>query len=137
MTNSTRFHQENIIIDGLNASHFPNPAVLQRLVAGGVTAVNATIAAWHSPAETINQIAEMVRLFREHDDLIMQVTEAADIYAAKKNGRTGLILGFQDTAPLGDNLDMLAVYRRLGVRIIQLTYNFENLVGFGCQAPQD
>ncbi|HID50503.1 MAG TPA: membrane dipeptidase [Anaerolineae bacterium] len=137
MTNPAQFHQENIIIDGLNASHFPNPAALRRLVEGGVTAVNATIAAWHNPTETINQMAEIYRLFREHDDLIMQVTETADIFAAKKNGRTGLILGFQDTAPLGDNLDMLAVYRRLGVRIIQLTYNFENLVGFGCQAPED
>ncbi len=137
MTDATQFHQENIIIDGLNASHFPNPVVLQRLVEGGVTAVNATIAAWHNPTETISQIAEIIRLFREHDDLIMQVTEVADIFTAKKNGRVGLILGFQDTAPLGDNLDMLAVYRRLGVRIIQLTYNFENLVGFGCQAPED
>ncbi|NKQ34877.1 MAG: membrane dipeptidase [Chloroflexi bacterium] len=137
MTDAAQFHRENIVIDGLNASHFPNPVVLQRLAKGGVTAVNATIAAWHNPADTINQIAEMYRLFREHDDLIMQVTEVADIFTAKKNGRVGLIFGFQDTAPLGDNLDMLAVYRRLGVRIIQLTYNFENLVGFGCQAPED
>lgn len=137
MTDPARFHSKNIVIDGLNASHFPNPLVLERLHRGGVTAVNATIAAWHDPGETVNQIADIYRLFDEHDDLIMQVQSVDDIRAAKARNRVGMILGFQDTAPIGDNLGLLAVYHRLGVRIIQLTYNFENRVGYGCQAPED
>lgn len=137
MTDPVQFHNDNIVIDGLNASHFPNPLVLERLHRGGVTAVNATIAAWHDPGETVNQIADIYRLFDEHDDLIMQVQSVDDIHAAKARNRVGMILGFQDTAPIGDNLGLLAVYHRLGVRIIQLTYNFENLVGYGCQAPED
>jgi len=137
MTDPARFHSKNIVIDGLNASHFPNPLVLERLHRGGVTAVNATIAAWHDPGETVNQIADIYQLYGEHGDLIMPAECVDDIYAAKERGRVGMILGFQDTAPMGDNLGLLAVYHRLGVRIIQLTYNFENRVGYGCQAPED
>jgi membrane dipeptidase len=137
MTDPARFHSKNIVIDGLNASHFPNPLVLERLHKGGVTAVNATIAAWHDPGEAVNQIADIYRLFDEYGDLIMPAESVDDIRAAKRLELVGLILGFQGTAPIGDNLGLLEVYRRLGVRIIQLTYNFENRVGYGCQAPED
>ena len=48
-----------------------------------------------------------------------------------------MIFGFQNTGPIDGNPRMLAVYHALGVRIIQLTYNDENAVGFGCMAPED
>ncbi len=79
----------------------------------------------------------MYALLRDHPTQIMQVTTVADIAAAKASGRVGLIFGFQDTSPIGENLDMLAVYHRLGVRIVQLTYNHRNHVGNGCFEPED
>ena len=130
-------HQESIIIDGLNASWFPDPRALQHLHEGGVTAVNATIAAWHGPLETLDLFSAVLPLFERHSDIIMQVESVADIGRAKESGRVGMILGFQDTAPIADNPSLLSVYHKLGVRIIQLTYNHENLVGYGCQAPED
>lgn len=135
--NPQKLHEESIIIDGLNASWFLSDGVMEQIHAGGVTAVNATIAAWHSPAETIDMIGQMLRQLEKHSNIAMQIRSAADIHAAKATGKTGFILGFQDTAPIADKLHLLRVYHELGVRIIQLTYNFENLVGFGCQAPED
>jgi membrane dipeptidase len=123
-------HRDSIIIDGLNASNFYEPRVFDRLRAGGITAANTTIAAWHDLPETMKIIADMLHLIEARDDLI-QVREADDIARAKTANKLGVIFGFQDTAPLGDNLKMLAVYRALGVRIIQLTYNHTNLVGSG------
>ncbi len=135
--NAQTLHEATLIIDGLNASHFLNGVVLERLHTGGVTAVNATIAAWHTPEETMTLIGDCLHLFDAHSDLIMPIKTVADIHAAKKSSRVGLILGFQDTAPIGEHLQLLSVYHQLGVRVIQLTYNFENRVGFGCQAPAD
>jgi membrane dipeptidase len=132
-----RLHGESVIIDGLNASHFLEDRVLERLHRGGVTAANATIAAWHGPLETINLIAEHLARFDQHASSIMPVRTADDILTAKATNRVGMIFGFQDTAPIGDNLRLLAIYHALGVRVIQLTYNFENRVGCGCQAAQD
>jgi len=136
-TDPARLHAESIIIDGLNASYFFDPRVLERLHRGGVTAVNATIAAWHTPAETLEQIAALAEVMAAHADIVMPVRTVDDIAAAKARGRVGLITGFQDTAPLGDDLGLLETYHELGVRVIQLTYNHANRVGAGCMAPED
>ncbi len=137
MTNASQFHNDNIIIDGLNASNFFDPRIAGRLHSGGLTAVNATFAAWHTPHETINLIADMLLMLEQHSDKLMPARSVADIHKAKESNRVGFIIGFQGTDPLGDNLNMLRLYHALGVRIIQLTYNFRNLVGCGCQEKED
>lgn len=135
--NAEQFHRDSVIIDGLNASWFLNPAVLQRLHQGGVTAANATIAVWHNLPEAMRMIADFHALFREQADLVMPVHSVDDIAAAKASNRVGIIFGFQDTAPIEDNVRLLSVYHALGVRIIQLTYNQQNRVGYGCMEPED
>ena len=136
-TDTTLLHVDSIVIDGLNASHFLDERVLERLHRGGVTAVNATVAAWHARDETLEIIAHLARLTTARADIVMPVRTVADIAAAKASGRVGLILGFQDTAPIEDDLGLLATYHALGVRVVQLTYNFANRVGAGCLAPED
>lgn len=136
-SDAIQLHYDSVIIDGLNASYFLDERVLTKLRQGGVTAVNATIAAWHTSTETMNMIADLYAFMERHADQTMQIRTVADIAAAKATGRTGIIFGFQDTGPIHNNLRLLAVYHALGVRIIQLTYNFRNLVGSGCQAADD
>ncbi|MCB9452330.1 MAG: membrane dipeptidase [Anaerolineaceae bacterium] len=132
-----QLHRESIIIDGLNASWFLSDSVIERIHQGGITAVNATIAAWHNPEDALDMIGQMYAKLDKHAAIAMQARSVADIHAAKAAGKSGFILGFQDTAPLADKLHLLRIYHELGIRIIQLTYNFENRVGFGCQAPED
>ncbi len=135
--NAAQLHRDSIIIDGLNASWFLSDSVIERIHQGGTTAVNATIAAWHDPAGTLEMIAQVYRQMDKHSAIALLVRSVDDIHTAKAAGKTGFILGFQDTSPLADKLYLLRAYHELGVRIIQLTYNFENRVGFGCQAPED
>lgn len=130
-------HREAIVIDGLNASYFFAETVLRRILLGGITAFNGTVAAWHSLPETINLISDYYRLFEDHEAQLIQIRSVQDIHKAKSRGCAGMIFGFQDTAPINGNLRMLAVYHALGVRAIQLTYNDENAVGCGCMAPKD
>ncbi|MBZ0278176.1 MAG: dipeptidase [Anaerolineae bacterium] len=132
-----QLHQDSVIIDGLNASWFLSDSVIERIHQGGVTAVNATIAAWHNPGDALDMIGRMYEQMDKHSAIATVIRNVADIHAAKAAGKTGFILGFQDTNPIADKLHLLRSYHELGVRIIQLTYNFENQVGFGCQAPED
>jgi membrane dipeptidase len=67
----------------------------------------------------------------------MPVRETEDIHRAKGTGRVGILLGFQGTDPIEDNLQMLTVYRDLGIKIMQLTYNATNRVGSGYRVPED
>ncbi len=133
----TQLHRESIIIDGLNASWFFDQRVPERLHRGGVTAVNATIAAWHGPTETMDLIVGLQGLLQARSDILMPVRSVNDIYLAKASRRVGMIMGFQDTAPIGDDLGLLAKYYELGLRIVQLTYNHANRAGCGCMEAED
>jgi membrane dipeptidase len=70
-------------------------------------------------------------------DRLMLVQAAADIPAAKRAGKIGIILGTQDTAMVGPKLDRLAEMKTRGVRAVQLTYNLANLSGDGSIEPRN
>ncbi|MBI3944044.1 MAG: membrane dipeptidase, partial [Chloroflexi bacterium] len=133
---SLQLHAESIIIDGLEISRWHGETLLH-LVRGGLTAINATVAVHENFRQTINNITTWHRLFEQYQDLIMPARSVADIKAAKQSGRTGIIFGFQNTAPVEDDLSLLAIFKELGVRIIQITYNEGNYAGAGCLESKD
>src|SRR5438128_878419 len=98
-TEAARLHQESIIIDGLNASHFRDPVILERLEAGGVTAMNLSVAAWEGRDQAIDSIADHLALFEKYSTRVLPVREVADIYRAKATNRVGIIMGFQGGEP--------------------------------------
>ena len=130
-------YDEAIVVDGLNVSNWDSPAVFKSLDAGGVTAINATIAIHHKFLETMDNISAWLQRAREHDDTIELVTTVDGILQSKKGGKTGVILGWQNATPIENDLDRLALFHRLGVRIIQITYNERNLLGNGCLERTD
>jgi membrane dipeptidase len=81
-----------------------------------------------------NAVRDIARWTRKFDalDRFTKVTTAADARRAHNEGKHGIILNFQNTAHFGDDLGKLEGFYNLGVRIIQLTYNVQNLVGHGC-----
>jgi membrane dipeptidase len=109
--------------------------------ASGVTAVNLTVSSvGNGPGkfeETIGGIAYAEREITKHPEHFMKVLTSRDLIAAKATGRMGLIYGFQDTSPLDGQLDRLAMFHSLGVRIVQPCYNRRNLMGDGCLEPAD
>ena len=132
-----RLYDDAIVIDGLNVSNWDSPAVFRSLQAGGVTAINATIATWENYAETMDTIAGWLRRFGEYEDVLTLVRTVGDIRRAKQDGKVGIILGFQNATPIENDLDRLAVFHALGVRIIQMTFHERNLLGNGCYEPRD
>jgi membrane dipeptidase len=63
---------------------------------------------------------------------LVPVLSAADIERVYASGKRGLILDFQNTTPFGDDPNRVALFYNLGIRMVQLTYNLQNLVGDGC-----
>jgi hypothetical protein len=61
----------------------------------------------------------------------------ADIRQAKKDGKTAVLLSWQNTAGIEDQLDYLRVFRDLGVKKMQLTYNTQNYSGAGYTEIKD
>ena len=133
-----------IVIDNLATpgpfnvpSMFAKPwtdAMVANAGASGITAVNVTIngtgltgaAAFES---TVRNVAFLERELNAHPVAFLRVRGVADIRRAKETSRVGLIAGFQDATMLESDLSRVDVFRDLGVRIIQLTYNVRNLLG--------
>jgi membrane dipeptidase len=85
--------------------------------------------------KTIKSIAEWEAKLVAHPETFTAVRRGADLDRAKRERKVGLIYGFQESSPIGEDPDRIAIYQRLGVRVIQLTHNKRNLVGDGCMEP--
>ena len=139
-------YERSIVIDALanpgsmNVSWPPRGPLSQKqrdaIANSGITAINVTVS-----ADTFESTTRNIALWQGEADryptLLTIVRRHDDIARAKKEKQLGLILGFQNTDMLERDLSRLDVYNRLGVRIIQLTYNDRNLVGDGCLEPGD
>lgn len=73
-----------------------------------------------------------LKWFVDYAEYIRPVRCLADIHAAKHEGRTGVILGWQNATPVENDVRRFRLFHALGVRIVQLTYNERNLFGDGC-----
>jgi membrane dipeptidase len=138
-----------IVIDGLggfgNSKGAPGApltdAFVQDIRASGITCVHTTILPVGStPPDTgftqaVIGIGECEREIEAHPDVLARVRRVADIAAAKQAGRTGIIYGFQDGVAFETDLSRLDELYRLGIRVVQPTYNRRNLLGDGCLEP--
>jgi membrane dipeptidase len=134
MTNE--LHGRSIVVDGLIVSNFGRP-VFEDMRRGGLTAANCTCCIWEGFAATMNNVVRWKNWLRENSDLLRQVYTVDDILAAKKEERTGIILGWQNLTGIEDQIGYLEIFKELGVGIMQIAYNTQNLVGTGCYEKHD
>lgn len=134
--NSDELHRDAVVIDGLIIANWSR-AVFEDMRRGGLTAANCTCCVWENFRGAMDNIAAWKGMFREHADLITQVFTTDDIRRAKSEGRTGIILGWQNVSGIEDRIDYLALFKALGVGVIQMAYNTQNLVGSGCYESRD
>lgn len=114
-----------------------SPKIFQQWADGGVDAVHVTIAYHENFRETVINIEKWNRWFENYSDRIVQAFSAEDIIAAKASGRTAVIYGLQNPSPIEDDIGLVEVLHRLGVRFMQLTYNNQSLLATGCYEDDD
>ena len=132
---SIEIHREAIVIDAV-CPLLAQKKHLDWYIKGGATAVAPTVGGFRPTLETMKTLGSWLNLIRNRDDLLL-VRKAADIEAAKTSGKLGIILHFQGTDPIEDNLDLVELYKAVGVGMIQLSYNVKNRVGDGAQERTD
>lgn len=144
-------YRDGVVIDGLGFPGGSSGDEDAALTAGEITDVSTSgLTAAHLTVGTVGSMAPLAafeKIVRDiarweaeidrHADVLARVREVADIAAAKRDGRTGLIYGLQDGVAFEDDLDRLASLRQFGVRVIQPTYNRRNLLGDGVIEPAD
>jgi len=107
----------------------------------GITAVRDTLMPVGNFADSWEKFSKNLDDYHNqlaaNPDRLILIGKAADILAAKRVGKLGVILGTQDSAMVGPALDRLAEMHKRGVRAVQLTYNLANLSGDGSIEPRD
>ena len=129
-------HADSIVIDAACPLVQDDPVYLDWYREGGVTALAPTVGSTDGARVTLNRLAAWHRLLREREDLLL-VKSAHDVETTKRSNRLGIFLHFQGTDPIEDHLDLIDVYKALGVGVIQLAYNLKNRVGDGCEERTD
>ncbi|MFG6159369.1 dipeptidase [Halomonas sp. 1390] len=124
-------HQDAIVIDGLVIAKW-NRELFEDMRRGGLTAANCTVSVWEGFQATVDNIVRSNALMAESSDLVRPVRTAADITRAKEEGKTGIIYGFQNAHAFEDQIGYVEIFKQLGVGIVQMCYNTQNLVGTGC-----
>jgi membrane dipeptidase len=99
----------------------------------GLTAVKSTLGgASGNFEETLAEIAAAEQLMEKKADLFLKVRLAQDLDRAQKERRIGVIYSFESSNMLEGKLDRIDLFRQLGVRIMQLSYNRRSPFGVGC-----
>ncbi|WFM71290.1 dipeptidase [Halomonas sp. CKK8] len=124
-------HDDAIVIDGLIIAKW-NRELFEDMRRGGLTAANCTVSVWEGFQATVDNIVRSNALMAECRDLVRPVRTTADITRAKEEGKTGILYGFQNAHAFEDQIGYVEVFKQLGVGIVQMCYNTQNLVGTGC-----
>jgi membrane dipeptidase len=129
-------HRDAIVIDAVcplltDTTHLP----LYRR--GGFTTVAPTVGGFSGgAAATLRTLGRWHAAIRADESLLL-IRQAADVERAKAENKLGILLHFQGTEPIEDDLDLVDAYKALGVGIIQLAYNVKNRFGDGCEERTD
>ena len=128
--------KDQIIIDGLQYCNW-NREIFEDLWGGGLTAVHVTLVYWENTEESFKKIDKWNDLFIQHKDIICHAQNTRDIIEAKKNNKVAIIFGFQNSAPIANDIFLLEKFFSRGLRFMQLTYNNQTPLAGGCFEPND
>ncbi|WP_395648363.1 dipeptidase [Terricaulis sp.] len=137
-----RVWQRSVVLDcnlGPQISNLPpTEADIALARSSGVSAVKSSIGGFNASFEdTILEISQYQRVIEMCPQAFMQVRTADDILAAKRSHKLGVIFSFESATCLEDKVDRIDLFRNLGVRVMQLSYNLPSPFGAGVMSPPE
>lgn len=123
-------------VDALQYANW-SPAIFAQWRAARLGAVHATVAYHLSFRAVVDEIVAWNWRFRDHADLIAPLRAPDDIDLAAASGRTAVLLGLQNPLAIEDDLGLIKPLHDLGIRVMQLTYNNQSLLGCGWAEAED
>mgnify|MGYP002629843649 FL=1 len=125
-----------MLIDGLQYCNW-SEKIFKQWRKSNLTAVHVTISYHEQFRETVSNFEQWNRWFEQFPHLITPAYYAEDIEIAQKENKTAVIFGFQNPAPIEDDIGLIEILHRLGGRFMQLSYNNQSLLATGCYEEND
>jgi|RhiMethySRZTD1v2_1073278.scaffolds.fasta_scaffold33861_5 membrane dipeptidase len=106
---------------------------LQDVLESGLTVLKSTLGgATGTFDETMADITAADQLMEKRSDLFLKVSAARDLDGARQQHKIGVIYSFETASMLEDKVERIELFRKRGVRIMQLSYNRRSAFGVGC-----
>ncbi|MES2187747.1 MAG: membrane dipeptidase [Pseudomonadota bacterium] len=112
-------------------------------LAAGVKAVHITLNNYRgiNPIPGLRHSLGELEAYRRHllglGGNVHLVEEFADFERAAALNKLAIVIGYQNVPGVERDLGLLALFRDLGVRVIQIAHNIRNLYGDGCAETAD
>lgn len=126
----------NFLIDGLQYCNW-SEKIFRQLRASQVDAVHVTLVYHENFRETVARIEQWNTWFERWPELIFQGFTSQDLALARATGRTAVFFGSQNPSCIEDDIGLVEVLHRLGLRFMQLSYNNQSLLATGCYEAED
>ncbi len=130
-----RIHQEAIVIDA-TCPLMRRFDLIHWWIEGKATAAAPSVGGDLDAGASLKYLGKWLELIAQNPNYTL-IERAADIEQAKREGKFGIIFHFQGSTPIEDNLDLVNAWKKMGVGMIQLSYNVKNRVGDGCEERTD
>jgi membrane dipeptidase len=82
--------------------------------------------------EAVTDIAAADQLMEKRADLFLNVRTYGDLERARRERKLGVIYSFESANMFEGKIERIELFRRLGVRVMQLSYNRRTPFGVGC-----
>ena len=129
-------NDNHFIVDCLQYANW-SPKIFKEMRLGGVNCIHVTIAYHENFRETVLNLEKWNEHFKNYSDLIFHAKSFDEIKQAKKNDKTAIIFGFQNPSPIEDDIGLIEIWSKLGIKFMQLTYNNQSLLATGCYEKND
>lgn len=127
---------DGVRVDSLLCTRLDRETLLE-LRSGDIGCVTITAGFWEDATESMDSLVRWGEMVRENSDLAEIATSVDQIRQVAASGRTAIVLGFQNSSLLQGRLGYVELFARMGVRVVQLTYNIQNDIGGSCYDPHD
>ncbi|MFX0200653.1 MAG: dipeptidase [Candidatus Hodarchaeota archaeon] len=134
-------NRKAIFINALDSTFVPDfhEDYFRKLLQSKLTAVNLTVnyQNWKGLEDVLGNFSALYSKIESNSDSLLLVNSTDDIKEAKREGKVGIIMGFQDGRPMERDLGLLRVFHELGLRVGGLTYQRKNYFADGCGEKTD
>ncbi len=135
--------QDALVIDAMGeVREAYTDELCREMIESGINSITVTLCdpkSYEAQAYdwAMDGVLEYDRLIDAESAFWMKATAVADIGKARDAGKIAIFYLFQNSTQFGRNLDTVDIFYGLGVRSSQITYNFQNWAGAGCNEIND
>jgi len=114
------------------------PDLLQEMIDSGINAITKTMCDPKTfELEAMEVALEGMSTFdawiAANPTQVMKATSVADLDRAQRENKIAVFYLVQNSTPFGRDLDRVDTFYALGLRSVQVTYNYQNWAGAGCK----